>query len=68
MPEKGNLHGSDTGGGLEQDFIPVSIGEVVGNGGSADIANSVAVVVRSDSVVVHYDLGNVGVESCLEEL
>ena len=64
---KNNLRGGDDGRGLQQDLVPVFVGELVGKCGSVNSADDGAVVdwatVRSSSM----SFGNVGTERCLEE-
>ena len=52
MPDKNSVRGRDAGRGLLQDFVQVSVGEVVGSGGSVKTTVDGAVVARGDSAVV----------------
>ena len=46
-----NLRGGDAGSGLEQDFVSASDGEMVGSGGTVEIADGGAVAARSNGAI-----------------
>ena len=58
MPDKNSLRGGDTGRGLLQDFVPVSVVDVIGNGGSVNTTDGGTAVAQ---------LGKVGAKNFSEE-